>query len=151
MLLHDDKKLEEFKNTLKKYNLTIAGLSTHGNAVHPVPEIAKKFHDDFVNAVLLAEKLGVETGSYLLGLPRRLAGRPHPQLGRPVRGPRITSRCWTYQWNEGADSVLEGAGRQFAKAHGIKKIAFEMHPGFCVYNPETLLKLRNAGGRYNRR
>ncbi|MBQ3894290.1 MAG: TIM barrel protein, partial [Clostridia bacterium] len=29
---------------------------------------------------------------------------------------------------------------------GIKKIAFEMHPGFCVYNPETLLKLRNAVG-----
>ncbi len=27
--------------------------------------------------------------------------------------------------------------------HGVK-IAFEMHPGFCVYNPETLLKLRAA-------
>ena len=28
----------------------------------------------------------------------------------------------------------------------IKRIAFEMHPGFCVYNPSTLLKLRNAVG-----
>ena len=27
----------------------------------------------------------------------------------------------------------------------MKKIAYEMHPGFCVYNPETLMKLRNAG------
>ncbi|MBQ2011950.1 MAG: sugar phosphate isomerase/epimerase, partial [Bacteroidaceae bacterium] len=35
---------------------------------------------------------------------------------------------------------------EFAKAHGITKIAFEMHPGFAVYNPETLLKLRNAVG-----
>ena len=32
------------------------------------------------------------------------------------------------------------------RAHGIKKIAFEMHPGFCVYNPETMMKLRNAVG-----
>ena len=28
----------------------------------------------------------------------------------------------------------------------MKKIAFEMHPGFCVYNPETLLKIREAVG-----
>ena len=26
------------------------------------------------------------------------------------------------------------------------KIAFEAHPGFCVYNPETILKLRTACG-----
>ena len=35
---------------------------------------------------------------------------------------------------------------EFAKAHGVTKIALEMHPGFCVYNPETLLKLRAAVG-----
>ena len=29
----------------------------------------------------------------------------------------------------------------FCKNHGVR-VAFEMHPGFCVYNPETLLKLR---------
>ena len=34
----------------------------------------------------------------------------------------------------------------FAAEHGIKKIAFEMHPGVCVYNPETLMKLRNLVG-----
>ena len=28
----------------------------------------------------------------------------------------------------------------------MTKIAFEMHPGFCVYNPETLLRLRAAVG-----
>ena len=33
-----------------------------------------------------------------------------------------------------------------SKAHGVTKIALEMHPGFCVYNPETLLKLRAAVG-----
>ena len=144
VLLHDDKKLEEFKSTLKKYNLTIAGLSTHGNAVHPVPEIAKKFHDDFVNAVLLAEKLGVETVVTFSGCTG----------GSPVdRTPNWATCAWPedylevldYQWNKVLIPYWKEQA-EFAKAHGIKKIAFEMHPGFCVYNPETLLKLRNAVG-----
>ncbi|MBN4070033.1 TIM barrel protein, partial [bacterium AH-315-G05] len=28
----------------------------------------------------------------------------------------------------------------------IEQIALEMHPGFCVYNPETLLRLRSEVG-----
>ena len=34
----------------------------------------------------------------------------------------------------------------FAKNHGVDKIAFELHPGFCVYNTESMLKIRNAVG-----
>jgi sugar phosphate isomerase/epimerase len=35
---------------------------------------------------------------------------------------------------------------QFAKDHGVK-IAFEAHPGFVVYNTETLLRLRKECGK----
>src|SRR5216684_4505813 len=35
---------------------------------------------------------------------------------------------------------------RFAREHGIKRLAFEMHPNFVVYNPRTLLKLREAVG-----
>ena len=35
---------------------------------------------------------------------------------------------------------------EFARNHGVTKIAFEMHPGFCVYNPETILRIREAVG-----
>jgi len=35
---------------------------------------------------------------------------------------------------------------RFASAHGVDKIGLEMHPGFCVYNTESLLKLREAVG-----
>jgi len=34
----------------------------------------------------------------------------------------------------------------FALDHGVNKICLEMHPGFCVYNTETLLKLRQNVG-----
>jgi sugar phosphate isomerase/epimerase len=50
-----------------------------------------------------------------------------------------------YQWNK----VLIPYWKKtvaFAKSHGVTRIALEMHPGFCVYNPETLLKLRRAVG-----
>ena len=35
---------------------------------------------------------------------------------------------------------------KYARAHGIRRIALEMHPNFMVYNPLTLLKLRDAVG-----
>ena len=35
---------------------------------------------------------------------------------------------------------------KFALEHGVSRIALELHPGFCVYNPEKLMKLREAVG-----
>ena len=35
---------------------------------------------------------------------------------------------------------------EFAKAHGVSKIAFELHPGFCVYNTRTMLRIRREVG-----
>ena len=142
-LLNDDAKLEAFKSTLKKYNLDIAALSSHGNAVHPDKAVAKQFHDDFENAVLLAEKLGVKTVVSFSGCP---GGSPEDKTPNWVTcpWPDDFSHILEYQWNE----VLIPYWKkevEFCKAHGVR-VAFEMHPGFCVYNPETLMKLRAAVG-----
>ena len=75
-LLKSKKKLQEFKNTFERYEIPISALSAHGNAVHPVKEIAKQYHDDFVNAVLLAEKLGVDRVVTFSGCP---GGSPKDQ------------------------------------------------------------------------
>ena len=143
-LLTDDKKIAEFKNTIEKHGLEIAALSTHGNAVHPDPAVAKVFHDDFVNTVLLAEKLGIDRVITFSGCP---GGSPEDKTPNWVTcpWPDDFSHIVEYQWNE----VLVPYWKKmtaFAAEHGIKKIAFEMHPGFCVYNPETLMKLRNLVG-----
>jgi sugar phosphate isomerase/epimerase len=50
-----------------------------------------------------------------------------------------------YQWNEVLIPYWKKAVK-FAEEQGVKKICLEMHPGFCVYNPETLHKLRDAVG-----
>ena len=143
-LLQADKKIAEFKNTIEKHGLEIAALSTHGNAVHPDPAVAKVFHDDFVNTVLLAEKLGIDRVITFSGCP---GGSPEDKTPNWVTcpWPDDFSHIVEYQWNE----VLVPYWKKmtaFAAEHGIKKIAFEMHPGFCVYNPETLMKLRNLVG-----
>lgn len=144
VLLNDEAELEKFKAVLEKNHLEISALSTHGNAVHPDPAIAKQFHDDFVGAVLLAEKLGVKRIITFSGCPGGSAEDKTPNWVT-CAWPDDFGKILDYQWNE----VLIPYWREtsaFAAAHGIEKIAFEMHPGFCVYNPETLMKLRKAVG-----
>jgi sugar phosphate isomerase/epimerase len=143
-LLKDEAKIAELKATVDKYGLEIAALSTHGNAVHPDKAIAAQFHEDFENAVLLAEKLGVNTVVTFSGCPGGSAEDKTPNWVT-CPWPDDFSDILKYQWNE----VLIPYWRKeaaFAKAHGVTKIAFEMHPGFCVYNPETLIRLRDACG-----
>ena len=142
-LLKDESKIEALKATLKKYNLEIAALSVHGNAVHPDKAVAKKFHEEFEETVLLAEKLGVKTVVTFSGCP---GGSPEDKTPNWVTcpWPDDFTAIVKYQWDE----VLVPYWKkevEFCKAHGVK-VAFEMHPGFCVYNPETLMKLRNAVG-----
>ena len=49
-----------------------------------------------------------------------------------------------WQWEEIVAPYWRAHGK-FAAEHGVK-IAIEMHPGFVVYNPETLLRLREIAG-----
>jgi len=143
-LLADPAKPEAFKKALSDNGLEIAALSTHGNPVHPNKEIAAAYHEDFVNTVLLAEKLGVETVVTFSGCPGGCAEDKTPNWVT-CPWPDDFSDILKYQWDE----VLIPYWKKtvaFCEEHGVKKVALEMHPGFCVYNPETLMKLRNAVG-----
>lgn len=144
VLLADDAKLAEFKATFEKYGLGISALAAHGNAVHPDKAIAKQFDDDFRAAVLLAEKLGIDTVITFSGCP---GGSPEDKTPNWVTcaWPDDYGRILDYQWNQVLIPYWKETAA-FAKSHGVTKIAFEMHPGFCVYNPETLLRLRAAAG-----
>ncbi len=131
-LLAEEGKRKAFLDIIHRYGLEISALSSHGNMVHPDKEIAKKFDEDLTNAILLAEKLGVPVVNTFSGCP---GGSREDDF----------SEILEYQWNE----VLIPYWKEkvaFAAAHGVHKIALELHPGFCVYNTRTLLKLREAVG-----
>jgi len=143
-LLNDEKEIDEIKNILAKNGVDICALSCHGNPVHPNREIAADFHRDFENTVLLCEKLGVDTVVTFSGCPGDCENSKYPNWVT-CPWPNDFAEILDYQWNEVLIPYWKKAA-DFAASHGIKKIAFEMHPGFCVYNPETLLRLRSAVG-----
>ena len=142
ILLHDDGKLEEFRALFAEYGIGISALSCHGNALHPNKEIAAAFDRDFRNCILLAEKLGVDTVVTFSGCPGDSPEAKYPNWVT-CPWPDDFLKILEYQWNEVLIPYWKEAAA-FAEAHNVRRIAFEMHPGFCVYNPETCLKLREA-------
>lgn len=143
-LLNDDKKVEEFNATIKKYNVTISALSCHANPIHPSKDIAKDFDDQLTNAILLAEKLDIDTINTFSGCPGDSEGSKYPNWV-VCPWPEDFLTVLNYQWNEVLIPYWK-AKAKFALEHKVTKIALEMHPGFCVYNPESALKLRAAVG-----
>lgn len=143
-LLSDKAKMDEIKLLVEDHGMIISALSCHGNPVHPQKEIAQSFHNDFEKTVLLAEKLGVERVVTFSGCPGDSDDSNYPNWVTCPWPPDFIN-ILEYQWNDVLLPYWNKAAK-FAENHGVNKICLEMHPGFCVYNPETLLKLRNAVG-----
>ena len=130
--------------TINKYGLDIAALACHGNPVHPNKEIANAYHEQFEAAICLAEKIGVKTIVGFSGCPGDCENSQYPNWSIASWPPDFQKiRDW--QWNEKLIPYWKKEAK-FAQEHGVNQIAFELHPGFCVYNPSTLLRLREAVG-----
>ena len=144
VLLADPQALQHFKDTFAHHHMRISALSVHGNCVHPNPQVAESFEKDFQNAILLAEKLSLDTVVTFSGCPGDHSSAKYPNWVT-CPWPEDFLAVLEYQWHDVLIPYWKKAV-QFANNHGVTKIALEMHPGFCVYNPETLLKLRAAVG-----
>ncbi len=136
--------LEAFMDTIKKYGLDVAAFACHGNPLHPNKEIAKEYHEQFEAAILLAEKTGVKTVVGFSGCPGDSETSRYPNWV-VTAWPEDFQKIKEWQWNEKLIPYWKKTC-EFANAHGVTQIALELHPGFCVYNPATLLKLREAVG-----
>jgi sugar phosphate isomerase/epimerase len=141
-LLKNAGKLKEFVAAVKERGLEISSLSCHGNPIHPDAKLAKEHHDVFQATVKLAGKIGVEVVTTFSGCPGDHAGAKYPNWVTCPWPPDFL-HILDWQWNKVAIPYWKKQVK-FATDHGIKKIALEAHPGFLVYNPETMLKLRDA-------
>ncbi len=141
-LLADEGALKAWLDLIYGNGMDISALAVHGNPIHPDKKLAESYHNDFVNAVLLAEKIGVDTIVTFSGCPGGSADDKMPNWVTCSWPPEYLD-VLDYQWNEVLIPYWKKTAA-FARSHGVTKIAFEMHPGFCVYNPDTLLKLRSA-------
>jgi sugar phosphate isomerase/epimerase len=128
----------------EKRGMHLSALNCSGNAVHPDAAVAAAAREDFERTVRLAERLGVKTVITFSGTPGGAPGDRTPNWVT-CPWPDEYSAMLEYQWDE----VLVPYWRDavaFAKDHGVEQIGLEMHPGFCVYNPDTLFKLRDRVG-----
>jgi sugar phosphate isomerase/epimerase len=142
-MLENRAELDEFKQKLNDQGFTISALSCHGNPLHPDPARAK--HDQEVSrkTIRLAEKLGVPVVVDFSGCPGDSAKSKWPNwVTCPWPPDYLEILKW--QWDKVVTPYWTKQA-QFAANHGVK-IAIEMHPGFVVYSPETMLKLRSIAG-----
>lgn len=142
-LLASKPKRDELKAMIKGEGLIISALSCHGNCLHPDPGFAKKSIQVQTDTIKLAEKLGVKVVIDFSGCPGSDEKSTKPNWVTCPWPPDYLD-ILEWQWEK---KVIPYWTKQakFARDHGVK-IAFEAHPGFVVYNPETLLKLRKACG-----
>ena len=142
-MLTDPPALEDFKRTLSDHGVTVSALSCHGNALHPLPERARAALEVSRNTILLAEKLGIPTVVDFSGCPGDSPTASSPNWVTCPWPPDFHDLL-EWQWNEVVAPFWREHAR-FAADHGVK-IAIEMHPGFVVYSPETMLRLREITG-----
>jgi len=141
--LQSDTEVKEFKQKLQDRGVSISALSCHGNPLHPDPQQAQHHREVHRHTILLAEKLGVPFVVDFSGCPGDRPGAKAPNW-ITCPWPPDFSDVLHWQWDEVVSPYwIERA--KFASDHGVK-IAIEMHPGFVVYNPETLLRLRSIAG-----
>ncbi len=141
-LAADPKKLQQVKDLFDKYEVQIVALSVHGNGVHPNKKIADEATADFNAACAIAGKLGVDRIVTFSGCPgdKRSEYPNWITCAWPTDYPELLQ----WQWEEVLIPYWKKQAA-VAKDAGVK-VCFEMHPGFCVYNPETMMKIRNAVG-----
>ena len=143
-LLADAGKAKAWKKKFEDRNIRVATLSCHGNPVHPDAKHAATDAESFRKTVLLAERLDVKVIVGFSGCP---GGSPTDTQPNWItyRWPPEYAAMQDWQWKEKVVPYWKGAAK-FAREHGIHKLAFEMHPNFVVYNPRTLMRLREAVG-----
>lgn len=140
-LLASEDKRKEFIDKVHSRGLTISAFSCHDNPVSPNKEHAKKSHDTFVKTVKLAQMLDVPVVNTFSGTPGAHEDSKYPNW--PVTPwPTEYTDILNWQWEKKLIPYWREQA-QFAKDHGVK-VGLELHAGFLVHTPYTLLKLRDA-------
>jgi sugar phosphate isomerase/epimerase len=142
-MLDNASELKEFKAKLADNGFSISALSCHGNPLHPNAATAKGYQETSRKTIRLAEKLGVPVVIDFSGCPGDSDNSKWPNW---VTCPWPPDYLEILQW-QWEKKVIPYWTKQakFASDHGVK-VAIEMHPGFVVYSPETMLKLRAIAG-----
>jgi sugar phosphate isomerase/epimerase len=143
-VLENSASQQKIKDDVKRRGLEIIGLAVHGNPVSPDPATREEHLKAHDTAVRLAMKLGTDVVINFSGCPGGSSKDTMPNWVTCAWPPEY-GQILEYQWGEVLLPFWSKKAKE-AASEGVK-IAFEAHPGFSVYNPETILKLRDGAGK----
>jgi sugar phosphate isomerase/epimerase len=142
-LMENPTAARDFVQKLEDQEIELSALNCSGNVLHPNRGIADAHAETSRQTIRLAERLRVTTVINFSGCPGDCDASKYPNFVS-TSWPPDNLEILKWQWQE---KVLPfwTEHAKFAADHGVR-IALEMHPGFVVYSPETLLRLRQQVG-----
>jgi sugar phosphate isomerase/epimerase len=140
-LLASEEARKAYMHEIDKRGLTISAFSCHGNPISPDTDFAQVSHETLLKTIELASLLQVPVVNCFSGTAGDHEGAKHPNW--PVTAwPNEYNDVLRWQWEEKLIPYWKEVGA-FAKKRNVK-IGLELHGGFLVHTPYTLLKLREA-------
>ncbi len=138
-LLESEEKRKDYLYQVESRGLTISAFSCHGNPISPDKEFAKECHETLVKTIKLASLLNVPVVNTFSGTPGDHEEAKYPNW--PVTPwPNEYGDILKWQWEEKLVPYWKEVGK-LAEEHNVK-IGLELHGGFLVHTPHTILKLR---------
>ncbi|MEK3992379.1 sugar phosphate isomerase/epimerase family protein [Robertmurraya sp. FSL R5-0851] len=138
-LLESEEARVEYLRKVEERGLIISAFSCHGNPISPDKAFAEQSNDTLLKTIKLASLLNVPVVNCFSGTAGDSEDAKQPNW--PVAPwPNEYGDVLKWQWEEKLIPYWREVG-QYAKDHHVK-IGLELHGGFLVHTPYTLLKLR---------
>ena len=141
-MLDSEQLRQTFLAKLQDHGLTISALNCSGNQLFP-GDAGEPQRETVRKTLRLAQLLEVDRIVMMSGLPPA-PGDSHPNWITTAFEPG-NHEILAYQWDEVAIPYWQKLVDQ-AKNEGVKKICLELHGVQLVYNPATLMRLRDTVG-----
>lgn len=132
----------EFLAKVADHGMSISALNCSGNPLFPGAEGARQ-HEVTLKTFRLAKLLGIDRIVMMSGLPGG-PGDANPNW-IVTEWPPECRTILKYQWEECVIPYWRDLVA-VARDNGIRRICLELHGAQAVYNPQTLVRLRNAVG-----
>ncbi|PJN90630.1 sugar phosphate isomerase/epimerase family protein [Bacillus sp. mrc49] len=138
-LLKSEQKRNEYMHAIHSRGLQVSALSCHGNPLSPDKNFSTQSHEAFEKTVRLASLLEIPVVNCFSGTPGDHEDAKFPNWP-VVPWPTEYHDILQWQWEEKLVPYWKKWGA-FAQDLNVK-IGIELHGGFLVHSPYTLLKLR---------
>lgn len=143
-LLNSSDARREYQRKLDDKGLEISAFSTHNNPISPLEKVAKEADESIRKTIKLASLMNVPVVNGFSGIGA--GNETDTQVNWPVSPwPNEFTDSYHYQWDKKLIPYWKDINKE-AEAAGVK-IGIEMHGGFLVHTPYTMLRLREEAGK----